>query len=253
MNETCIHCGLDAVYKTKSGKSICRPFAQQCPALRARMSKIIKSQYDTGTRLPYRLGKHTNGWENMTDDARISAHKKSRKTLKHRIDSGEIVYRGKPHTTATKDLLSKRRIEFLKCNPHQNISWYNVTGIKVQGTWERDFAIRLNELSIKWTRKTLMFNGHRRYTPDFYLPDYNVYVEIKGFERDRDIYKMLLVLECNDIMIKYVTDIGMIRSFSTIEDLPTFSKTINDVDFSKFKNIWKNDAGVAKLVETQRS
>lgn len=48
--------------------------------------------------------------------------------------------------------------------------------------WEANFARILNLLKIKWEFQPETFNlKTQKYTPDFYLPQYNSYVEIKNF------------------------------------------------------------------------
>lgn len=66
--------------------------------------------------------------------------------------------------------------------------------IKMKGKWELKFAVFLNDKNIKWTNVIKPFpyfwnDSWHLYFPDFYLPDFNVYVEIKGYERERDIQK----------------------------------------------------------------
>jgi len=62
----------------------------------------------------------------------------------------------------------------------------------VNGGWEKLFIDYLNLLKIKWTNKIsesifYMWEGkERRYYPDFYLPEFDIYVEVKGYERERD-------------------------------------------------------------------
>lgn len=81
--------------------------------------------------------------------------------------------------------------------------WYEVDGQLLQGTWERDFAMKLTELGIKWvkiktnsyTLKYIMDGVVRNYTPDFYLPDNDLFIEVKGFWWGRDKEKMRLVQE----------------------------------------------------------
>lgn len=62
--------------------------------------------------------------------------------------------------------------------------------IKFQGQWELDFYMWCETNSISVIRPTKWFdykwNGNRKYNPDFYLPDLDVYVEVKGYETDRD-------------------------------------------------------------------
>lgn len=81
--------------------------------------------------------------------------------------------------------------------------WYVVNGVKVQGTWERNVATKLCEMNIKWSKpstNTDIFsyvkNGKvKSYAPDFYLPEYDIYLEIKGYWWGDDREKMKLVIE----------------------------------------------------------
>lgn len=81
--------------------------------------------------------------------------------------------------------------------------WYIVSGIKVQGTWERNIAEKLNELSVKWEKirdypfRYIKDNKEHRYSPDFYLPEFDCYLEIKGFWWGQDREKMDLVINQN--------------------------------------------------------
>src|SRR3989344_337431 len=63
--------------------------------------------------------------------------------------------------------------------------------------WEANFARILNLLKIKWIFQPKTFNLEtQKYTPDFYLPDKNTYIEIKNFlsvysaKRDREFRKL---------------------------------------------------------------
>ena len=66
-------------------------------------------------------------------------------------------------------------------------------GIKFQGTWELDYYRYCKSKNICIVRCTEGFhyewNGSRTYYPDFYLPDHNVYVEVKGYKTERDLAK----------------------------------------------------------------
>lgn len=51
--------------------------------------------------------------------------------------------------------------------------------------WEANFARLLNFLGIRWLHQPQIFDlGGHNYTPDFYLPDYDVWIEIKNFLSD---------------------------------------------------------------------
>jgi len=63
-------------------------------------------------------------------------------------------------------------------------------GIKFQGQWELDFYKWCECKNIDIERSTEWFeynwNGIRKYNPDFYIPSLDLYVEVKGYETDRD-------------------------------------------------------------------
>lgn len=63
--------------------------------------------------------------------------------------------------------------------------------VSLDGNWELKVAQYLDEQNINWIRNTKRFpyihNGkNRKYTPDFYLTDDDVYVEVKGYETELD-------------------------------------------------------------------
>lgn len=78
------------------------------------------------------------------------------------------------------------------------------------GTWELIVAKFLDLAEVRWTNKIEVpfpyeWQGRTRlYFPDFYLPDYGTYIEVKGYERDRDLKKWevvprLIVIKKRDI------------------------------------------------------
>lgn len=109
-------------------------------------------------------------------------------------------FTGKKHTEETKRKISHK----LSINNKGGRSkWYDVAGQKVQGTWERNIALRFEELGIEWkklktnrdTMEYLMDGKVRCYTPDFYLPVQNLFLEVKGYWWGRDREKMDIVLK----------------------------------------------------------
>lgn len=90
---------------------------------------------------------------------------------------------GHKHTEAEKKHLSE-------CAKRNNLGgWhtsknYDYNGIKLDSSYEVTFAQDLDKNNIKWERpKPLLYelNGEEhRYYPDFFLPDYNVYVDTKN-------------------------------------------------------------------------
>jgi len=70
-----------------------------------------------------------------------------------------------------------------------------VDGIKLQGQWEVDFYNWAKTQGLNPKRPTESFtyewNGSRSYFPDFYIESLDMYVEVKGYETDRDRAKWL--------------------------------------------------------------
>ncbi len=68
---------------------------------------------------------------------------------------------------------------------------YNYNGIDLHGSWEYRYVLYLEENNIEWIRckesfKYFYEDKWRTYTPDFYLPATDEYVEIKGYKTDKD-------------------------------------------------------------------
>ena len=63
--------------------------------------------------------------------------------------------------------------------------------VYLNGTWEYKYALWLDANNIDWRRNTkgfpYTFGGkQRKYYPDFHLLDENKYVEVKGYETEKD-------------------------------------------------------------------
>jgi hypothetical protein len=73
-------------------------------------------------------------------------------------------------------------------------SWYmmkNDQQCYLHGSWEIAVAKFMDSKNINWIRnKTgfpyLYIGSIHSYFPDFYLPDFNFYIEVKGYETDKD-------------------------------------------------------------------
>jgi hypothetical protein len=116
--------------------------------------------------------------------------------------------KGKKLSEEAKKKLSESMARAVKENP-DSYSRNNVCGrtklietldslgnlTKVNGGWEFLVSEYLNAKGIKWTNKIkegfiyLWEGKERRYYPDFYLIDYGIYLEVKGYERERDLLK----------------------------------------------------------------
>lgn len=86
---------------------------------------------------------------------------------------------------------------------------YNIEGniFIAESSYEVDLSIILNELNIKWIRPSYFWyydkkENKRRYYPDFYLPNYDLYLDPKNeFLIKNDIDKIIRVVKENNIKI----------------------------------------------------
>jgi len=63
----------------------------------------------------------------------------------------------------------------------------------MRSSWEVAYAKYLDKQGIKWQYEPKTFDlGKTTYTPDFYLPDSDTYVEIKGYFRNKAKIKISL-------------------------------------------------------------
>lgn len=122
-----------------------------------------------------------------------------------RYRDGELIgsFKGRHHSSESKKLISQK---LSINNKGGRCKWYTVNGQKVQGTWEKSVAEVLTLQGIKWSKirthelshKYIDNNGKTHtYTPDFYLPDYNLVLEVKGHWWGNDKQKMKWVREQN--------------------------------------------------------
>jgi predicted nuclease of restriction endonuclease-like RecB superfamily len=95
------------------------------------------------------------------------------------------------------------------------------TTVSMDSTWEVACAQRLDELGIKWTRDPSIKLGYvtrgrrkRNYIPDFYLPDHDVYIEVKGYWTPAAIHKMKDVQARNPVTIIILESLQAIASMS---------------------------------------
>ena len=85
-------------------------------------------------------------------------------------------------------------------------------GFYLTGKWEYDVAVYLDNNRISWTNKLSPFEYQwkgklRNYFPDFYLIDFNLFIEVKGYETDRDRAKWSVVTNIFIIKKKEMKDI----------------------------------------------
>lgn len=124
---------------------------------------------------------------------------------------------GRVVSESVKQRLSLARSKYLEevgNGGYASVRWYDVCNFKgewfvVRGLLELDIALLLNQEGRYWVRRTYLnyvtvAGCVRTYTPDFYLPDEDLYIEAKGFFSDLDRYKLQAVCELNCVNLAIV-------------------------------------------------
>lgn len=185
---------IEKIWIQSDGKYKC-PHCNKCFTHKG-IGTHIWRMHGSGKKHQPTLGKKAwnKGLTNETDNRVNSISKKVSKTMKRQFEEGK----------RTPSKMSKEKLEILskrmsENNPGGKSKWYEVSGKKVQGKWERNFALYCNENNIKWERckpwKYIRDKKIKNYTPDFYLPEKDLFIEIKGYWWGNDKEKMELVIE----------------------------------------------------------
>lgn len=139
------------------------------------------------------------------------------------------IWRGRKHSEE-----SKQKIKDSIRQKIENENWHlsfsksrtiEYKGIKFLGFWEVEFAKYLDSKNIKWERphktyKYIFENENHRYLPDFYLPKYNLYIEIKGYPTLKDFSKWEQFPNNLDIYFgDDLYNLGIIESYKKCYDL----------------------------------
>lgn len=141
--------------------------------------------------------------------------KRNIEKLREGYKSGRLKY--KPLSKEAREKLSKAvssYLESIEYKTHGYVKRYpckNISGkeYSCQGSWEFNVAKRLNDLNILWERGShisyIKDGVAKTYTPDFYLPATNEYIEVKGKYGPNDKVKMRLVSEQHpDLKILFI-------------------------------------------------
>lgn len=121
-------------------------------------------------------------------------------------------FRGKSHTDESKDKIRKKQQALDYRRLRKKTIEYR--GVLLDSTWELYLAKRLDDLNIKWIRpKPIIWidnnNDERFYYPDFYLVDYDLYLDPKNpyaFENQKEKIQKLLIQYQNIVFIKTLNE-----------------------------------------------
>jgi hypothetical protein len=210
-------CGQKSNFFYKSGKAYCSHMSNNCPVKKEkdRLKKINSNNF-----LNYihpNLGKvpHNKGLtkENSEVVARGSL------AIKKAFELHGDKRKNKNHTAESKAKLSE------KIKERYASGWEPICGrakkykhsspiageISVDGTWELSFAQMLDKIEVKWIRNKKRFDyinlegEESTYQPDFFVYEWNTFIEVKGYQTDLDNCKWrqfnepLLVVKKNHI------------------------------------------------------
>lgn len=175
---------------------LCKKVCKGQRSLNSHFTQMHTGVKDTSHRGKPKGAKAWNKGLTITDP-RVA---KGVETYFRRLAAGEIspAFKGRKHSGETRNKIS---LSQAGNNRGGRCKWFEVNGIKVQGTWERDFAIKLSEFGIKWQKVKSFTEQYvddqgvtRRYTPDFYLEDFDIFIELKGYWWGNDKRKMEIIL-----------------------------------------------------------
>ena len=115
----------------------------------------------------------------------------------------EGTFTGKSHSEETKrkmsEIIKERYANGWECTAGRckkySYSSPIAGDIKVDGSWELTFCKYADVMKLNWKRNTKRFpyikpdGKQSTYLPDFFVEDWNSYVEVKGYETDLDAAK----------------------------------------------------------------
>lgn len=118
------------------------------------------------------------------------------------------------HSTAMKKAVEKYPDSYDRYNVCGRVKNIEYNGETLKGGWELLFAKYLDSKNIEWIKPNTpfeyQFEGRSHlYFPDFYLAYYDVYVEVKGYQRYKDDCKWLSV---NNLIVIKEREIKLIKS-----------------------------------------
>lgn len=199
-------CGRKSCYKLKNGKLCCESSSSKCPVIRKKNSEGLKKAYKEGRKdCSHFDGKR--GWnkgktyEEIYEPDRLDEIKQkiSNGIKKWRNSLTEQQYDEYCKSISRGLLNSDKNVGGVR--PGQNKwrgSWYynkhEKREVWLDSSWEVAYAEYLDKNNTKWIRNEKRFDynfkgGTYKYIPDFYLPDKNLYVEVKGMVKERDKFK----------------------------------------------------------------
>jgi hypothetical protein len=124
-------------------------------------------------------------------------------------------FKGKRHSEETKQKIREKALSSNHRRLKRKMVEYN--GVWLDSTWELELAKRLDEIDVVWIRPNPIQwedeEGQKHhYFPDFYLPDYNLYLDPKNPEALKRQRKKM------EILLKQISNLLVIESLSDCQN-----------------------------------
>lgn len=192
-------CGQKATFKDR-----CCEYSSKCPVIKNKNSeavrKVVMKRISNGTFISNltRLEIPWNKGLKKETDERV---KKSGEAVSKSLLGKKQKPRSLEDRLKTSNKMREKILERYKngwepvCGRCKKLDYYSpVAGnIKVDGSWELKVAKYLDTLGIKWKRNKKRFNYFNyisnrdsTYCPDFYIDEWNCYIEVKGYKTELD-------------------------------------------------------------------
>lgn len=189
----CKYCGKECKNKNSLAQHEIR--CKQNPNKIEIKSNFIQYQKDL------KMGVKTKIYKNQYTKAKMLGLPKPEISEKTREKISKV-WKGRKHSEESKQKISASMKKVVKERP-ESYSASNVNGrVKkaeyngniFDSSWEVVVAKFLDDNNILWERPQNGFeyiweNDMHLYYPDFYIPSMDLYIEVKGYKRDRDEYK----------------------------------------------------------------
>lgn len=172
----CKHCGRPAKSKNSNVQHELRckanPTGPQVKPSYGMLGKKGANQYTKGTAKP------------LSDETR----RKRSEIAKKQVWTDA---RRAKHSASMKLAVLNNPDSYTKNNVCGRVKNIEYNGAVLKGQWELTVAKWLDSQLIRWENEPAGFpytwkESTHLYYPDFFLPDYNVYIEVKGYKTERD-------------------------------------------------------------------
>jgi hypothetical protein len=196
-------CGKKANYQFKNGKWCCSKDFRSCEAI------IEKINEQKRGKIPNWKNGHPRGMRGKKPFLKGKTYEEAfgeerSKEIREKISNGLIGISTGIASTPEKEEMRKDKIR-KKTIKRYDDGWMPKAGrckkilyeskicgnVSLDGTWELLLAEFLDNNNVDWKRNTKRFDYFfedkwRHYTPDFYLPKINIYIEVKGYKTNMD-------------------------------------------------------------------